>query len=295
MTYDLHGQWDYAHPFSDAGCPGGNCFQSHVNLTETLGALSMVTKAGVPSNKVVVGVTSYGRPLAGAYLGPCTNTSGYIGNAEIADIIAGTATLRAVDGSIVEVTGNVQSYRDDSYSDIVVYDDTQWIAYMADDNKAIRTQVYAAYNFGGTTDWAVDLQTFVGDAGNWPRASNGQCKGSDCVDGQCVGTACISLGCDGPGCVAGVCTTTNCTSKACAGSNCVSGVCSGPGCKTVGCSGPDCGADGKCTDSNCVSLGCSGEDCDAATGICSGIDCGKSACGGRSCQNGVCEGGSASC
>ncbi|KFX97388.1 hypothetical protein V490_02811 [Pseudogymnoascus sp. VKM F-3557] len=164
MSYDLHGQWDYDHPYSVSGCPDGNCLQSHVNLTETLNALSMVTKAGVPSNKVVVGVTSYGRsfqmttpgcagpectytgPLSGAYGGACTQTPGYIANAEIAAIIAGT--------------GSVQSYRDDSYSDIVVYDETQWIAYMTDDNKAIRTKIYEAYSLGGTTDWAVDLQTF---------------------------------------------------------------------------------------------------------------------------------------
>lgn len=32
-----------------------------VNLTETLQALSMITKAGVPSNKIVVGFASYAR------------------------------------------------------------------------------------------------------------------------------------------------------------------------------------------------------------------------------------------
>lgn len=51
MTYDLHGQWDYGSAFSDSGCSKGNCLRSHVNLTETLNALSMITKAGVPSTK----------------------------------------------------------------------------------------------------------------------------------------------------------------------------------------------------------------------------------------------------
>jgi chitinase len=181
MTYDLHGQWDYDHPYSDTGCPGGDCLRSHVNLTETISALSMITKAGVPSNKVVVGVTSYGRsfqmttagctgkdctytgPLSGAYGGPCTQTPGYIANAEIAGIIAKNGTVVAADGTILDVTGSIQLFQDDSFSNIVVYDDTQWIAYMDDDNKATRTAVYAAYNLGGTTDWAVDLQTFDGD------------------------------------------------------------------------------------------------------------------------------------
>ena len=65
----------------------------------------MITKAGVPSNQVVVGVSSYGRafemttpgcsdemctyhgPLSTAVPGECTLTPGYIGNAENDDII----------------------------------------------------------------------------------------------------------------------------------------------------------------------------------------------------------------
>ncbi|KAJ5751129.1 class v protein [Penicillium manginii] len=61
MTYDLHGQWDYDNSFADTGCPAGNCLRSHVNITETMNALSMVTKAGVPSKQLIVGVSSYGR------------------------------------------------------------------------------------------------------------------------------------------------------------------------------------------------------------------------------------------
>lgn len=43
------------------GCPAGNCLRSHVNSTETHNSLVLMTKAGVPANKIVVGVTSYGR------------------------------------------------------------------------------------------------------------------------------------------------------------------------------------------------------------------------------------------
>tara|TARA_R110002060_G_scaffold65660_1_gene74670 strand:+ start:625 stop:951 length:327 start_codon:yes stop_codon:yes gene_type:complete len=60
MTYDLHGQWDYGNKWTSSGCTTGNCLRSHVNLIETTNALSMITKAGVPSNKVVLGVVSYG-------------------------------------------------------------------------------------------------------------------------------------------------------------------------------------------------------------------------------------------
>ena len=47
-----------------------------------------------------------------------------------------------------------------SYSNIMVYGGNQWVAYMDDNNKATRTAIYQGYNFGGTTDWAVDLQSF---------------------------------------------------------------------------------------------------------------------------------------
>lgn len=63
ITYDMHGQWDWnkTKPGVDPGCPGGGCLRSHVNLTETLSALSMVTKAGVPSGNRYVWSRIYQR------------------------------------------------------------------------------------------------------------------------------------------------------------------------------------------------------------------------------------------
>ncbi|TFB04572.1 hypothetical protein CCMA1212_003490 [Trichoderma ghanense] len=61
MTYDLHSQWDHNNWWASLSCPTGNCLRSHVNITETTDALSMITKAGVPSSKVVVGIASYER------------------------------------------------------------------------------------------------------------------------------------------------------------------------------------------------------------------------------------------
>ena len=109
MTYDLHGQWDYGNKWTSPGCPTGNCLRSHINETETENALVMITKAGIPSNKVVVGVASYGRSfkmeqagctglmckfigsalVSNVFKGRCTQTSGYISNAEINEIIIG--------------------------------------------------------------------------------------------------------------------------------------------------------------------------------------------------------------
>lgn len=42
MTYDLHGQWDAGNQWASPGCPTGNCLRSHVNRTETMGALVSV-------------------------------------------------------------------------------------------------------------------------------------------------------------------------------------------------------------------------------------------------------------
>lgn len=167
MTYDMHGQWDYGSKFSDTGCSSGNCLRSHVNLTETINALSMVTKAGVPSDMVAVGVSSYGRsfkmttagcwteectftgPLSGALPGPCTGTAGYISNYEIESIASRDSTAQTF-------------WDSNSYSNIVVYGGTQWVAYMNDSNKLYRQTLYETLTFLGTADWAVDLQSLDG-------------------------------------------------------------------------------------------------------------------------------------
>jgi GH18 family chitinase len=166
MIYDLHGQWDAHNPWSQEGCVTGNCLRNQVNLTETRTALAMITKAGVPGEKIVVGVTSYGRSFkmaaagcwgpnclftgdrlnSNAKKGLCTATAGYIADAEIAEILANAGRVVR---SFVDPTSN---------SDILVYDDTEWVGYMSPTTKMVRTALYSAWGMGGTTDWAVDLQ-----------------------------------------------------------------------------------------------------------------------------------------
>ncbi|KAH2847088.1 hypothetical protein KXW08_003740 [Aspergillus fumigatus] len=170
MTYDLHGQWDYNNAFSDPGCPGGNCLRSQVNKTETVQSLAMITKAGVPASKILVGMALYGRsfqmteagcytadctytgPMSGATPGECTDTAGYLSNYEIEQIIAG---------------GGVQQYSSDD-GDILVYNQTQWVSWMNPSTYWDRLAWVQGLNFGGTSDWAMDLnQTFAdADASN---------------------------------------------------------------------------------------------------------------------------------
>lgn len=139
----------------------------------------MITKAGVPSYKILVGVTSYGRSFqmttpgctgpmctftgkaSGATPGRCTGEASYLANAEIDEILS---------------AGRGRLFRDNSESDIVVYDNNQWVSYMTDKEKASRTEKWKGLNFGGISDWAVDLLKFgpppgialpVTDGGDW--------------------------------------------------------------------------------------------------------------------------------
>lgn len=167
MTYDLHGQWDANNSHASPGCPNGNCLRSHVNWTETENALSMVTKAGVPTSKLLLGVSTYGRSfkmstkgctgptctfLGGktspAKKGVCTETGGYISNAEINDLIN--------QGRADKVW-----YDKTTKSNFMVYDDVEWVAFMDKKNRDERYDWAKKNNFGGTITWAIDLQQFV--------------------------------------------------------------------------------------------------------------------------------------
>ncbi|KEY73000.1 hypothetical protein S7711_04664 [Stachybotrys chartarum IBT 7711] len=131
-----------------------------------------MTKAGVLSGKVVVGVSSYGRSfkmitagcdrltcvftgtnrISSAAKGRCTAAGGYISNAEISEIVG---------------YGRVTKQWKAAGSNALVYDSTQWVSYMDEDLRSTRTAFYNSYTFAGTTDWAVDLQKF------WPSTGSG--------------------------------------------------------------------------------------------------------------------------
>lgn len=121
----------------------------------------MITKAGAPSNKIAVGVASYGRsfrmttpgcqdpmctytgPSSGATPGLCTDTAGYISNGEIKNIIRSNPTASVS--------------KDNAGGDVLVYNGDQWVSYMDDITKASRTALVQSLNFLGTTDWAISL------------------------------------------------------------------------------------------------------------------------------------------
>lgn len=194
MTYDLHGQWDAENSNAQIGCDDGMCLRSHVNLTETMTSLAMVTKAGADSGKIVVGVSSYGRSFkmasagcdgptckytggrlsSNAKKGECTDTAGYISNAEINDLINESSRVinaRSLNNTVFEngtsglITKRVsrvnKQYVDTkSHSNILVYDDTEWVAYMSAEIREKRAGLYKGLNMGGSVNWATDLEEF---------------------------------------------------------------------------------------------------------------------------------------
>lgn len=84
-----------------------------------------------------------------AEAGPCTITPGYISDAEINEILTHNASR--VNHNFVDATSN---------SRIVVYDHTQWVAIMDDTIRSERQALYKGLNMGGTTNWAIDLETY---------------------------------------------------------------------------------------------------------------------------------------
>jgi hypothetical protein len=158
-----------------AGCAGGNCLRSHVDMGETYNALAMITKAGVPSHKITVGIASYGRQFKMTdpncshanctYVGPegagtpgrCTDTPEYISLAEIKEIIRNNPSAKVTDAGS---------------SKALTYDGN-WVSYMDDNDKIARTSLWKSMNFGGVTEWAIDLNTFDFDDDNIPGVQLG--------------------------------------------------------------------------------------------------------------------------
>ncbi|OJJ06595.1 hypothetical protein ASPVEDRAFT_200629, partial [Aspergillus versicolor CBS 583.65] len=162
MTYDLHGQWDWNNTFVNPGCPLGDCLRSHVNKTETEYALSMVTKAGLPSIKIVPGLALYGRSFemvdpdckgpeckftgkeSGATKGSCTDTYIY-------SLISQASSIDEEDPI------NIEEYEDEGDILVRIYNNNQWVSWLKPESYSARQQWYDELHFGGSVDWASDL------------------------------------------------------------------------------------------------------------------------------------------
>ena len=151
MTYDLHGQWDY----------GSDTTRCHTNYYDTLQALKMIIKAGVPGDKVRVGTANYARsyqltsdcngegcdftgPNSGAYAGKYGGVQGILTPLDISYILGNKKI-----NSIVNDQG--------SQCTLLRYDDTQWAAWTI--NNDDRNAEYQQLGFGGSSLW---LSNYVG-------------------------------------------------------------------------------------------------------------------------------------
>lgn len=124
-----------------------------------------------------------------AAVGPCMQTTGYIANTEIQAILTNSSRIN-------------QNFIDpDSNTNILIYDDTQWVGWMSDGVKSSRTALYKGLSMGGTTDWATDLQQY-NDApfvsSGWPVFINAVVAGADpSEEGSRTGNW-TSLNCNDP-------------------------------------------------------------------------------------------------
>ncbi|OAX82110.1 hypothetical protein ACJ72_03545 [Emergomyces africanus] len=191
MTYDLHGQWNYGNSNAFDSCPSGKCVRSHVNLTETSHALSMITKAGVANNKIFVGEASFGRSLrmakndcwgpmceftgsktkSDAQPGRCTNSSGLLAYAEITEIIQRSSSSKM--------------FHDHASNSDIMLDEGDYVSYMSPVTKRTRRKHWKSNNFAGTIDWALDLQSFTAyEKKTLPKRP---ASGIGCISGEDTG------------------------------------------------------------------------------------------------------------
>lgn len=110
------------------------------------------------------------RTQSDANPGRCTDTGGYLSNAEIAEII------RKGDGAQTFHGGN-------SNTDVMLYKG-DYVSYMTDTTKITRRSDWQGLNFAGTIDWVLDLQNFGADDMDIPPDMPTDASGNGCTLGK---------------------------------------------------------------------------------------------------------------
>ncbi|KAF4634253.1 hypothetical protein G7Y89_g3858 [Cudoniella acicularis] len=163
MSYDIHGVWDSTNKYTGPYiCP-------HTNLTEIKDGLSLMWRAGVTPEKVVLGLGWYGRSFtltdpncnkpngicqfsSGGNPGSCTDSAGTLSNAEIKRILASS--------------GAVQSFDPVAAVKWATWGTNQWVSY--DDGQTMQLKIAAANSLclAGIMIWSIDQDNTDGDSMN---------------------------------------------------------------------------------------------------------------------------------
>ncbi|KAJ3299922.1 hypothetical protein HDU76_006191 [Blyttiomyces sp. JEL0837] len=169
MTYDLHGNWDWGNKWV------GPYLNVHNNWTEIADALNMAMKAGVDSDKLLLGIGFYGRSFKlsdptcvdpyqlctyqnpGVQIGDnyqntadpgsCTKTGGFLAYYEIEDWVLNDDFQYLVYDNLS--TSVIMQYNDGS--DWIGFDTTRLIV-----DKMTRA---TAFCLGGIAAWSVDMDS----------------------------------------------------------------------------------------------------------------------------------------
>jgi chitinase len=153
MAYDLHGTWDAQSKYV------GPYIAPHTNITEIDGALDLLWRAGVDSQKVVMGQGWYGRSFTlkdpscntpngqcqftgGANPGPCSKASGILDYEEIADIITQNKLK--------------PTWNKDAAVKWITWDSNQWVSYDDGDTFKQKRDFANSRCLGGLMVWAMD-------------------------------------------------------------------------------------------------------------------------------------------
>ncbi|PPR06461.1 hypothetical protein CVT24_002622 [Panaeolus cyanescens] len=185
MTYDFYGNWS---PTMEVQAPIADTIQEGWSFTS---AIDLYLNAGIPANKINVGMPLYGRVWtmddpgcntpgctgSAGVAGRCTAEKGYLSYFEIKEISDALASQNLEDSAVNFVTQN-------GY--YMVFDN-QWVGY--DDDLSFQSKVNIINERGlrGGMLWAVDLDTHdsvltrkllsyyrsCNANGNWPAASAG--------------------------------------------------------------------------------------------------------------------------
>ena len=63
-----------------------------------------------------------------------------------------------------DIYGNISISQYEDEGDVVIFNETDWISWLSPESYVARREWGHSLNFGGTSDWAVDLnQTYAGN------------------------------------------------------------------------------------------------------------------------------------